>query len=238
MLLRPIRGANVGAVCRAMKNMGASELVVVGGEYDGEEARRTAVHASDVFEAIRRAPDLDDALASATFVIGTTSRTQPWKIPVAPVDEVFAEARSRRGTVALVFGPEDHGLTNEDLARCHRLAFVPTAGAYSSLNLAQAAVICLYEWARSGREVEATGAQNDVPADDRIPADDRAQAEALADLHDVLTEIGFLDGDQATRVMATIRSMLTRSGLDEREIRILRGIARQIRWATRQGRQE
>src|SRR6185369_10544214 len=87
VLLRPKRGANVGAVCRAMKNMGAGDLVIVGGEYDGEEARRTAVHAGDVYESIRTAATLDEAIAPATFVVGTTSRTQPWSIPVVPIDQ-------------------------------------------------------------------------------------------------------------------------------------------------------
>ncbi len=228
VLLEPKRGANVGAVCRAMKNMGAADLVIVGGEYDGEEARRTAVHAGDVYASIRTAATLDEAIAPATFVIGTTSRTQPWSIPVVPIDQAFAEAAGQ-ASIALVFGPEDHGLDNQQLARCHRLAFVPTADVYASLNLAQAAVVCLYEWLRANRN---EGAGTARPGDSAA-ADDRTQSAALADLENVLEEIGFLEGDQAERVMATIRSILTRSGLDEREVGILRGIARQIRWAAR-----
>jgi len=230
VLLEPKRGANVGAVCRAMKNMGAGELVIVGGQYDSEEARRTAVHAGDVFESIRTAATLDEAIGPATFVIGTTSRTQPWSIPAVPIDQAFAEARERgRGSIALVFGPEDHGLDNPQCARCHRLAFVPTADAYASLNLAQAAVVCLYEWLRSDQKEAGSKPRPGETA----AADDRTQSAALADLENVLAEIGFLEGDQAERVMATIRSILTRSGLDEREVGILRGIARQIRWAAR-----
>ena len=144
-----------------------------------------------------------------------------------PIDHVFREIRERGlgGIVALVFGPEDHGLDNEQLARCHRLAYVPTAEVYASLNLAQAAVVCLYEWMRSN--------PNASPPPPAAAADDRMQAEALADLQSVLEEIGFLEGDQAARVMGTIRSILTRSGLDEREVAILRGMARQIRWSAR-----
>jgi tRNA/rRNA methyltransferase len=140
--------------------------------------------------------------------------------------------------VALVFGPEDRGLSNEELSRCHRLAFVPTAGDYSSLNLAQAVVVCLYEWLqvtrkkRTGtalRNVAEAGTAPDSPA----RASAAAQTAALDDLREVLVEIDFLHGDQADRVMATIASMLTRSGLDEREVSILRGLVRQIRWAAR-----
>jgi tRNA/rRNA methyltransferase len=239
VLLRPKRGMNVGAVCRAMKNMGVDELVVVGGEYD-EEARRTAVHADDVFRSIRAAGTLDDALANATCVVATTSREIPWKLPVAPIDEVFSDVRScgPEAHVALVLGPEDHGLSNEELARCHRIASIPTAGEYVSLNLAQAAVICLYEWMRSQRRMHgepARSAGDGRATDGGARASDRAQSAAMADLADVLAEIGFLDGDQAERVMASIRSMLSRAGLDEREVTILRGIVRQIRWAARRG---
>jgi len=228
VLLRPSRGTNVGAVCRAMKNMGASDLVVVEGRYDAEEARRTSVHADDVLASLRSAATLDEALASSTFVVGTTSRSRPWKVPVDPIGDVLREARERApgGCVALVFGPEDHGLSNDELARCHRLAFIPTADAYASLNLAQAAVICLYEWLRTADEPR-TSVRPAATA-----ASDRAQEDALADFGRMLEEIGFLDGDQADRVLATVRSMFARSGLDDREVRILRGIVRQVRWAT------
>lgn len=239
VLLGPKRGANVGAACRAIKNMGAGELVVVGGEYDVDEAARTAVHAADVFESRREAATFEDAVASASLVIGTTSRERPWSIPVDEIGDVFAQAQHRglaASAVALVFGPEDRGLNNEELARCHRLAFVPTADDYASLNLAQAVVVCLYEWRQTARRrLDGTGPSRAKvgPHVGATAADARAQAEALADLRRVLEEIGFLDGDQGERVMASVCSMLTRSGLDEREVSILRGMARQIRWAAR-----
>ncbi len=240
VLVAPKRGANVGAACRAIKNMGAGALVVVGGEYDAGEARRTAVHAADVFDGRELATSFEEAVAPASLVVGTTSRDRPWSIPVEEIGDVFAEVRSggrEAGGVALVFGPEDRGLSNEELARCHRLAFVPTAGEYASLNLAQAVVVCLYEWLQASRGKRP---EPDVPAgeptaagleDGSGPASAAAQKAALDDLRSVLVEIGFLHGDQSDRVMATIASMLTRSGLDEREVRILRGLVRQIRWA-------
>ena len=252
VLLGPKRGANVGAACRAIKNMGAGELVVVGGDYDRDEASRTAVHAGDVFDSRREAATFEEAVATSNMVIGTTSRERPWSIPVEEIGDVLADADARglaASGIALVFGPEDRGLSNEELARCHRLAFVPTADEYSSLNLAQAVVVCLYEWRQTSRRSRVGGARSGVggapsrvvgersraavASDDAPSADARAQSEALADLRRVLEEIGFLDGDQGDRVMATICSMLTRGGLDEREVSILRGMARQIRWAAR-----
>lgn len=254
VLLGPKRGANVGAVCRAIKNMGAGRLVVLGGEYDRGEALRTAVHADDVFEARLEATSFDEAVASSSFVIGTSPREAPWRMPVRSIDEVFAEARARGlepSSIALVFGPEDRGLNNEELARCHRIAFVPTSAEYSSLNLAQAAVVCLYEWLQSGRPgrgaipgagaastpaaLGSGGEDGSASGVSSAPASASAMREALADLAGVLAEIGFLHGDQSERVMATVASMFTRGGLDDREVRILRGMVRQIRWAARRG---
>jgi len=231
----------VGAACRAIKNMGAGDLVVVGGEYDRDEASRTAVHAGDVFDARQEAATFEEAVAPCSLVVGTTSRVRPWSIPVQEIGEVLAEVRGGgldASEVALVFGPEDRGLSNEELARCHRLAFVPTAGEYASLNLAQAVVVCLYEWRQASRRPRpAIAASNQAPGAAAAGTGGRAaaatQTAALADLRSVLEEIGFLDGDQGERVMATVTSMLTRGGLDEREVSILRGIVRQIRWAAR-----
>lgn len=259
VLVSPKRGANVGAACRAIKNMGGGSLFVIGGDYDADEARRTSVHAADVFDARLAVATFDEAVATASLVIGTSPRERPWSIPVEEVGAVFAQA-SQRGLeasdVALVFGPEDRGLSNEELARCHRVAFVPTAGEYASLNLAQAVVICLYEWlqvsrgarrepaSRDGGAVQQTDVSLAATADVRVaatagdsvaPATASAQTAALDDLRAVLEGIGFLDGDQGDRVMATLASMLTRGGLDEREVSILRGLARQIRWAARTG---
>lgn len=241
VLLGPRRGANVGAACRAIKNMGAGDLVVVGGDYDADEARRTAVHAADLFDARVEAATLEDAVACCRFVVGTTSRGNPWNIPVGDIDAVFDEARGRAldaGDLALVFGPEDRGLNNDELSRCHRAATIPTAGEYDSLNLAQAVVVCLYEWRRGGRaSATRTAAPRPASREDgaAVAADAAAVAAALADLRLVLEEIGFLHGDQDERVMATVSSMLTRGGLDEREVRILRGLVRQVRWASRRG---
>jgi len=212
--------------------MGAGQLVVVGGDYDRAEALRTAVHAGDLFESRAESATFEEAVASCRLVIGTTSRERPWNIPVEEIGDVFAHAHARElaaSEVALVFGPEDRGLSNEELARCHRLAFVPTADEYASLNLAQAVVVCLYEWRQGPRRSRTA----DAAAGDATIAAAHAQAEALADLRCVLEEIDFLHGDQADRVMATITSMLTRGGLDEREVSILRGMVRQIRWAAR-----
>lgn len=263
MLLEPRRGTNVGAVCRAVKNMGASGLAVVGGEFDAVEAERTSVHARDVFASRLEVSSFEEAVAGCGLIIGTTSRATPWRMPVAPIGQVAREAirAARRAGIeeapaaaavalgprravdapallpcALVFGREDRGLSNEELSRCHRLAYVPTADEYASLNLAQAAVVCLYEWFVAGQEEEQQSAPAPGPAPQPPAAGHARQAEAasvsaaLGDLRGALIDIGFLPADQPERVMAAIASLLTRAGLDDREVRIVRGIARQMRW--------
>lgn len=240
VLLEPKRGANVGAVCRAIKNMGAESLVLVGGEFDAEEAGRTSVHARDVFASRREVSSFEDAVSGCGLIVGTTSRNTPWNVPVLPIREVarqaFAAARHASVTApdarscALVFGREDRGLSNQELARCHRLAYVPTADEYTSLNLAQAAVICLYEWFVTSREEGQTDSSSPPPSCVANQADAASVSAALEDLRSTLIQIGFLSVEQPDRVMATIASLLTRSGLDEREVRIVRGIARQMRW--------
>jgi TrmH family RNA methyltransferase len=235
VLVSPRRGANVGAACRAIRNFAAGRLVVVDGDYDVAEARRTAVHGADVLDARIDAASLEEAVAASAVVIGTSPRDRPWNLPSAPIAEVFAWARvatAAPGDVALVFGPESRGLSNSELSLCHRVAYVPTGDEYTSLNLAQAVVVCLYEW---GRPAPAEAAAAGEPG--RLLAPGADQRAALADLGEVLEEVGFLHGDQAERVMGTVASMFARNGLDEREVRILRGIARQVRWAARRGKE-
>jgi TrmH family RNA methyltransferase len=153
VLVRPQHGGNVGAVCRAIKNFGAGELWLVGAEIEAADAVRTAVHAADVFEARRESADLAAALEGCSLVVGTTARRGRYHERSRDIRELTPDiaAAERLGAErgpALVFGPEDSGLHNRDIAACHHLAFIPTDAAYASLNLAQAAVVCLYEVAR------------------------------------------------------------------------------------------
>ena len=275
VLVRPQHGGNVGAVCRAIKNMGAGELWLVGAEIDAAEARRSAVHAADVFEARRQTSDLASALAGCSLVVGTTARRGRYHERSRDIRELTGDiaAAERLGAgrgPALVFGPEDTGLHNEDIALCHRLAFVPTDEAYASLNLAQAVLLCLYDVAR---ERARTGDRQRAHTDDKEPACvqdlERAHADARrtdpapgtqveapsagaetlsrADAADVermygemeaaLLAIGFLSDDNPKHVMQALRGLLGRAGVDERELRVLRGIARQIGWFAGGGRE-
>ena len=159
VLVEPAGPLNVGSVARVMKNMGLHQLVLVNPhcDYLGEEARLMAVRAADILETAKVVESLPAALVGCVRAIATTgddSRSLPTKLE-DPADALpwLLEAPS-----ALIFGPEDCGLTNAQLNRAQRLIRIPSSDAYSSLNLAQAVAICCYELYREeGRRKRAEG---------------------------------------------------------------------------------
>jgi len=229
VLVRPYGGVNVGAVCRAMANMAAGDLWVVEPAFDPETARRAAAHARDVLDARHVATSIEEALAGCGLVVGTTARRGAYRSRTRDIREVAAEIaaaeQSGKAVPALVFGPEDTGLTNRDIACCHVLASIPTDAGYPSLNLAQAAVISLYECFRA-RSIAVSEATAKIP--ERA---DAGEIEAMyGALGQALLGIGFLSAENPEHIMLTLRGLLGRAGLDERELRVLRGLARQILW--------
>lgn len=243
VLVRPRRGGNVGSVARAMKNMGLDDLVLVAPRTPvGVAARNMAAHARDVLERRRTVPDLASALADTTLAIGTVGREttprQHVETPRTLAPEIVAAAAE--GTVALVFGPEDHGLSNADLDRCQRLLSIPTADAYASLNLAQAVLLCAYELrlatsAAAGRDGPAgtrsvTRRREEREADSRLARG--VETEALYEhLEAALRAVGFLSPQNPAHIMRDVRALFGRGGLTRRDVKVWRGVARQISWA-------
>jgi tRNA/rRNA methyltransferase len=161
VLVEPAGPLNVGSVARVMKNMGLHQLVLVNPHCDhlGEEARLMAVRAADILETAKVVESLAAALVGCVRAIATTgddSRSLPTKLE-DPAEALpwLIEAPS-----ALIFGPEDCGLTNAQLNRAQRLIRIPSSDAYSSLNLAQAVAICCYELYREeGRRKKSEGSR-------------------------------------------------------------------------------
>jgi tRNA/rRNA methyltransferase len=235
VLVRPRGADNVGAACRAIKNMGAGALVIVGSDVDAAAAARMAVHARDVLDERVEVPRLADAVRGCSVVFGTTARGGPYRERSRDIRELMQSAVASTlsagpgasAPVAVVFGPEDTGLTNDDIAVCHHLAFIPTSDAYASLNLAQAVVVALYEFRRALLSHDETRIAQ--PAS-RAHAD-AGEVEAMFEqLELALLDIGFLLQENPGHVMATLRGLLSRAGLDPREVAVLRGLARQIGW--------
>jgi TrmH family RNA methyltransferase len=227
VLVRPTRPGNVAAACRAMKNMGLSRLVLISPPpgLGDEGTRALAYGAWEILDRATRAPDLGTAVRDATFVVGTTGKPAAgaWD-PRRLAQEVPARAGS--GRVAIVFGPEASGLKQDELDRCHQLVHIPTHPAQPSLNLAQAVLIVAYElWLASG-SVPGPEAKSEPPAATA------GEIEAvLADLRGALLAIGYLNPQNPEAILTEIRRLLARRALDSREAALLRGLARQIRWA-------
>ncbi len=226
VLVRPRGAANLGAVARAMKNMGLADLVLVEpGPVGGFASRAWAVHAGDVLEARRTAPSLAEAVRDCAVVVGTTARGGPYRdrarSPREAAPELLRQAVKQR--IALVFGPEDHGLSNEDLKQCHQLLAVPTSAAYPSLNLAQAVLICAYEIFLAHGDGAASPGPTELAEAERVQF-------LFARLEQALLDIGFLHGENPDHIMFSLRRLLGRAGMEEAEVRILLGVARQIEW--------
>jgi TrmH family RNA methyltransferase len=229
VLVSPRAAGNVGAAARAIKNFGFTRLALAAPRCDprAQDARSMAVDAADVLDEIREWPDLDTALAGARTVVGTTRRTGKHRRPHEPIDELARAAvdLTRLGEVAWVFGPEDNGLTDEDLDRCTHLAHVPTSHAFPSLNVAQAVLIAAYELSRAGAGPTPEAEPSLAP-----PADHVEREAMYRHLEQALLAIGFLGRDTHQVRMRRIRRALGRAALTGEEVRLLRGVARQTLW--------
>jgi len=231
VLVRPKTSGNVGAVARALANFGVSDLAVVAPRgYRSAAAAKTAVHARPILDGKKQFRTLADAVADCAWVVGTTCRPGSYRrrmqTPREIAPEVVAVAHTKR--VALVFGPEDHGLSNDELKICHELVTIPTHSSYASLNLSHAAMVCLYEiflarhTSRSPQPALATSAKLE---------------RMYADLGRALLAIGFLHGANPEHIMFTLRRVFGRARLDDREVAIWLGVARQIEWFASGGRE-
>ena len=226
VLVRPRNPANVAAACRALKNMGLWSLRLVG-EDPGlarPEARNLAYGAWDLLDAVVFFPTLADAVADAALVAGTSGRDDPaaWSPRRLAVE---GAARADGGRTSLVFGPESSGLTGDELARCHVRVRIPADAAQPSLNLAQAVLILAYEVRLSAEQA--------APAESGPPRAAAGELEAaLRELREGLVGIGYLSPANPDAILAELRFLIARAGPTPREAALLRGLARQLCWAS------
>jgi TrmH family RNA methyltransferase len=230
VLVRTRSAGNVGAAARAIKNFGFArlDLAAPACEPVDEIARRMAVDAQDVLDALRVWPDLDAALASARTVVGTSRRTGKHRRPHYALDEAAPAVcgLAHAGEVVWLFGPEDHGLRDDELDRCTHLVHVPTSHDLPSLNVAQAVLLAAYEMRRAG----ATSA-GVLETAAEAPAEHTEREAMYEHLERSLVAIGFLGRDSRDVLMRRIRRAFGRAALTAEEVRMLRGVARQTLWA-------
>jgi len=217
---------NIGSVARAMANFGVTDLRLVAPKVDhlDDEARKMAVKASVLLEQATVYPDLQSALNDCHYAYATTRRFGKYRVDFHHPDSAAAELLPLLdvGRVAMVFGREDKGLLTEELDLCQRLITIPTCGSIASMNLAQSVVICLYE----------VGKQFDVASGKVQGARKLATVEHLETLfthmRETLLDIKYLNPQNPEHIMRSYRQMFGRAALDDREVRILRGLMSEI----------
>lgn len=232
VLVGPLYGGNVGSVCRAMANMGLSELVVVDPQFENmEEARKMACHARPVLENRRTVSTLEEAVADCALVAGTSAKEGLYRqhaMTPRALAPVVLESTAR-GPAALVFGREDNGLSNEEMALCTRIIKIPTSPECSSLNLSQAVLLCCYELFLLGGGYEA-------PVEKSPPATGELRERMFAIWRELLLEIGFMEEDKADHMMQGFRRVMGRGAESSDDVRIMMGVARQMEWAASHAR--
>lgn len=212
---------NIGAAARAMKTMGFADLVLVAPRhFPDPDAVAMAAGAADQLQEARVVQTLEAAIADCTLAVGFSARGRDLSHSPAAlrdlVPEILATASST--TVALVFGNETSGLSNEELLRCQRLAHIPANPAYSSLNLAAAVQVACYELA-------ASAGTHALPASGSADAATREDVEGLvAHLDFAVRESGFVDPESPGRFIEMMRRLFARAGLERREVKLLHGM--------------
>jgi len=222
VLCRPQKLVNIAGAIRAMKNMGLLRLRLVRpAEFDRSDIEGIAHRSADVLAATTLHASLDDALADAAYVAGTTSRTRETAFPYMTPRQAAPDLlmRAAQGPVALLFGSEDNGLTANELDRCHCVLRIPTDPSYRSLNLAQAVLIVAYElWQASDQPAS-------VPNRASRPAD-AAQLEGLFNAAErALWGIEFFKTNSSAAIMRSLRGLIHRAEPDVREAALLKAMA-------------
>ncbi len=213
---------NIGAAARAMKNMCLERLWLVRPRhFPNAEATARASGADDLLDRAVVCANLDDALTGCRLVVGSSARIRsvqwPMLEPRACAEKLNAEADA--GQVALVFGRESSGLTNEELGRCHYLVHIPTNDAYSSLNLAAAVQVLVYEIYLASR----VRTEKDAPILRDVASADAMQG-FLQHLEQALLDLQFANPRQSRKLLQRLRRLYLRARPDRDELNILRGI--------------
>jgi tRNA/rRNA methyltransferase len=242
VLVEPSHPGNVGAAARALKTMGFSRLVLVSPRVphvqSDPEAIAMASGADDVLASAHVVPTLADALVGVHWSIALTARLREYGPPqwTPRAAAAVAHEQAVHGEIALVFGNERTGLSNEDVERCSALAHIPANPAYSSLNLAQAVQVLAYELrtvylseddatARALVTAQASATQVE-PAGPRAASDEIESM--FTHLESALVALDFLDPANPKKLMSRLRRLFARSGLEREEVNIVRGIAKHI----------
>ncbi len=220
VLVETSHPGNIGAAARAMKTMCLERLLLVNPpEFPHTEASARASGATDILERAQVVANLDEALAGCVLVAGTSARQRALGPPALTPRECVHElmAVSAEQDVAVVFGRERIGLTNEETDRCHYLVHIPANPEYGSLNLAAAVQVIAYEFMLANTVLQ-------PQADETVSATSEELEGLYAHLEQAALESGFLDPANPKHLMRRLRNLLKRARPDHSEVNILRGL--------------
>ena len=228
VLVETSHPGNIGSTARAMKNMGLSRLVLVKPRlWPAREAFSMAASAYDIFDGVRVTETLEQAIADCHLVIGTSARLRHMPVPLLDPHACAGKVCEAKGEqeVALVFGREISGLTNDELLLCHYHVHIPVSEAYPSLNLGAAVMVICYELRRVALlDGEGMAAGNREAGWDQVPATAGELDRYLEHLEQVLVRLDFHNPDNPRKLMQRLRRLYQRIQPDRMEINILRGI--------------
>lgn len=231
VLVRTRNPLNIGAAARAMSNFGVQRLRLVNPYSIAFREARSAVGASDLLKHAEEFKTLAEALADCNLVVGTTAgRHRTLQHPLRQLDEIATELRQhlKSSRVALLFGSEKIGLTNDDFSHCQWLLTIPTEKNHVSMNLGQAVAVCLYELARTGNH------QSGVSVPNRASAAVNEQISQV--LLEALAKSGYIQPGSEPACENKVRRMVRRFGLAPEDANVFLGMIRQIVWRLRQGK--
>jgi tRNA/rRNA methyltransferase len=229
VLVEPAGERNIGSIARIMKNMCVDQLVLVNPQCDpfSEDARVMAVHGVEILENAQIVDSLPAALTGCQRAIATTARPRGIPTPLETPRDALPWLLEANITSALIFGPEDRGLSNPELSHAQKFICIPSNPEYPSLNLAQAVGVCLYELYQS------QGDSQNYP-ETLEEKSELASLEALEGyyqhLETVLLKVNYLYPHTAQAKMEKFRRLINRTNLQAQELAMLRGILRQIEW--------
>ena len=229
VLVDPKYAGNIGSICRVMMNMGVTDLALVAPNeaLDWEEARKLAYSAETMLDNLKTFPTLEEAVADCTVVAGTSARTGFYRdhayLPreIAPI--VLESAAHHKA--ALVFGREDKGLFNEEIAVCTHIINIPSSDLYRSLNLSHAVMVCCYELFLLANN------PSYAPPEECSPEANGKLRERLYEAwSDMMLETEFCEKEKLDHMMLGLRRIFSRGKLTENDAKILLGLAKQSRW--------
>ena len=229
ILNRPKHQGNIGSVARCAKNMGIEKIIVVNREEpDMERILQMSTHlAADIVERIEFVGGLDEVMGRFQHVVGTTARTGSMRLPTGSPREMAASLAdvSQNNRVALLFGPEDFGLTNHELRYCNALVTIPTSEGLRSLNLSHAVLIVCYEIFMAAAA---------APRRFKPRLAGATELEGMyGQIQDLFIRIGFINPQNPAYWMLSVRRFFSRVDLRSREVKMIRGLCRQLDWYCR-----